>query len=199
MGSSLQITSRAPMHVKVTPQSAKSTRDKPERNKESEFEQMQPLTVWKKILTLQELQMALRKLKIMKSPGPDGITNDMLKHFGWTAQINLLDIFNLSWHDGTLPQIWREAIMTPVLKKGKDKKKAASYRPISLTSCLVKTLERIINSRLHWYLASESIIVPEQAGFIQLYSTEDQVKYLSQEIEDAFQERKLVLAGWIDL
>ena len=48
--------------------------------------------------------------------------------------------------------------MTPVLKKGKDKKKAASYRPISLTSCLVKTLERIINSRLQSRQDSDSSI-----------------------------------------
>ena len=54
--------------------------------------------------------------------------------------------------------------------------------------------------RLQWYLESKSIIVPEQAGFRQFYySIEDQVTYLSQEIEDAFQEQKLVLAGWIDL
>ena len=69
--------------------------------------------------------------------------------------------------------------MTPVLKKRKDKKKAISYtyRPISLASCIVKTLERIIKSRLQWFLESESIIAPEQAGFRQLYSTEDQVTY----------------------
>ena len=36
--------------------------------------------------------------------------------------------------------------MIPVLKTGKDNWKATSYRPISLTSCVVKTIEQIINN-----------------------------------------------------
>ncbi|KAK7114239.1 hypothetical protein V1264_000328 [Littorina saxatilis] len=89
--------------------------------------------------------------------------------------------------------------MIPILKKGKDPKKATSYRPISLTSCVVKTLERIVNERLRWYLESRNLLAPEQAGFRQFRSTEDQVTYLAQEVEDAFQEQKLVFVYWIDL
>ncbi|KAK7108946.1 hypothetical protein V1264_013079 [Littorina saxatilis] len=89
--------------------------------------------------------------------------------------------------------------MIPIHKKGKDKKKPASYRPISLTSCTVKTLERMVNQRLLWYLETENILAPEQAGFRQFHSTEDQATYLSQEIEDAFQEQKVLFATWIDL
>ena len=89
--------------------------------------------------------------------------------------------------------------MIPVYKKGKDKNKPASYRPISLTSCVVKILERIINVRLLWHLETENILVPEQAGFRQFRSTEDQATYLAQEIEDAFQAKEVLLASWIDL
>ena len=89
--------------------------------------------------------------------------------------------------------------MIPIWKKGKDKGKTTSYRPISLTSCVSKTMERIINLRMKWYLESEAIIVNQQAGFRQCHSTEDQATYLSQEIEDSFQDKKGVLAVWIDL
>nr|KAG5698510.1 hypothetical protein BaRGS_005905 [Batillaria attramentaria] len=123
----------------------------------------------------------------------------MLKHLRNTAVYKLLEIFNHSWQDGVLPQIRREAIMIPVLKKGKDRKKAASYCPVSLTSCVVKTLERIVNQRLVWYLQTKNILVPQQAGFRQFHSTEEQTTYLSQEIEDALQKQRLVLAAWIGL
>ena len=150
-------------------------------------------------ITLQELHTALRRLKKKKSPGPDNISNEMLTHLGNMATLKLLDIYNLSWKEGKVPQIWREATMVPVYKKGKDKKKASSYRPISLTSCVGKTMERIVNTRLMWYLETEDILSEEQAGFRQFRCTEDQATYLAQEIEDAFQEQKVLFATWIDL
>ena len=150
-------------------------------------------------ITLQELNTALNKLKIKKAPGPDGISNEMLQHLGNTASKKLLEIYNYSRTKGEVPQIWREATMKPVHKKGKDRKTASSYRPISLTSSIGKTTERIVNKRLMWYLETEDLLSQEQAGFRQFRSTEDQATYISQEVEDAFQEQKVVLATWIDL
>jgi len=149
--------------------------------------------------TCQELKGALKKLKLRKSPGPDGISNEMLRNMGVAAINKLLEIFKLSWEQGALPQIWKEATMMPIHKKGKDPKEPSSYRPISLTSCVVKTLERIVNDRLKWYLESKHLLAPEQARFRQCRSTEDQATLLSQEVEDAFQEQKLVMTTWIDL
>ena len=148
---------------------------------------------------MKELKKALNKLKKKKAPGPDNKTNEMLQHLGNTALQKLLDIFNLSWDNGELPQIWKEANMIPILKKGKNKSKAVSYRPISLTSCVCKTMERIVTQRMQWYLETESKIAPEQAGFRQHRSTEDQTTHLAQAIEDAFQAKKVMLAAFIDL
>ena len=156
-------------------------------------------TSMRQAFTLHELQTALRKLKLRKSPGPEGISNEMLKHLGNNTTLKLLEIFNYSWETGTLAQIWREAIVIPIYKKGKCKKKPASYRPVSMTSRIVKTLERMVNQRLLWYLETESILVKEQAGFRRFHSTEDQATYLAQEVEDAFQEQRVVLAAWVDL
>ena len=150
-------------------------------------------------LTLNELQTALKKLKAKKSPGPDHITNEMLTHLGGHAAKTLLSIFNLSWREGRLPQIWREAIMTPILKRGKNKQKAASYRPISLTSAVGKTMESIINQRMKWYLETNNLLANQQAGFRMFRSTEDQTTYLAQEVEDAFQAKKVTFVTWVDL
>ena len=150
-------------------------------------------------ITMAELKKAIKKLKKKKSPGPDGVTNEMLQHLGKSALEKLLDIFNLSWRQGQVPQCWKEARMIPILKKGKNKTNVQSYRPISLTSCVCKTMERIVNQRLQNYLESESIIVTEQAGFRQYRSTEDQTTHLSQVIEDAFQAQKVTLVTFIDL
>ena len=80
--------------------------------------------------------------------------------------------------------------MVPIHKPGKAKTEATSYRPISLTSCMLKLLERIINTRLKWFLETEKLLVPQQAGFREHQCTEDQTTYLAQQIEDGFQRKK---------
>ena len=89
--------------------------------------------------------------------------------------------------------------MIPILKKGKYPKQAASYRPISIISCGGKTMERVVNQRLKWYLETNDLLAPEQAGFREFRATEDQTTYLAQEIEDAFQEKKVTRVSLIDL
>ena len=146
-----------------------------------------------------ELEDALTMLKLRKAPGPDNITNEMLLHLGPCSKKKLLQLFNDGWRTGTAPQVWREAIMIPILKRGKDKSKAESYRPISLISCVGKLMERLINTRLVWYLEEKKHITPEQAAFRQDRSTENQITYIAQAIEHAFQDKKHTLAVWIDL
>ena len=49
---------------------------------------------------------------------------------------------------------WRFATVIPIPKPGKDHAEPTNYRPIALTNCLCKTMERMINKRLIWYLES---------------------------------------------
>ena len=149
--------------------------------------------------SIKEFEEALITLKTKKSPGPDKVTNEMLGHLGSKAKSKLLALYNNSWKTGHVPQSWREADMVPIYKKGKDRVNAESYRPISLTSCVGKLLERMINTRLVWHLEKNKIITPEQAGFRQHHSTEDQVAYIAQKIEDGFQDKQHTLTVWIDM
>ena len=55
--------------------------------------------------------------------------------------------------------------MIPILKKGTDPKQAASYRTISLTNCVGKTMERVVNQRLKWYLETNDILAPDKLAF----------------------------------
>ena len=89
--------------------------------------------------SVQELERAIAKLASKKAPGPDKITNEMIKHLGPKAKQILLKFINKTWEEGRLPSQWRTAIITPILKKGKSPSSPRSYRPISLTSCLGKT------------------------------------------------------------
>ena len=129
-------------------QQKEARREERERRKHISEEEAMELD-----LTLNELQAAIKQLKAKKSPGPDGITNEMLIHLGCFAMKTLLNILNLSWREGRLPQIWKEATMIPIPKQGKDKKKASS-----LTSVVGKPMERILNQRVKWYLETNQLL-----------------------------------------
>ena len=62
----------------------------------------------------------------------------------------------------------------------------ASFWPISLTSCVSQLFERIIPSRPLFFLKSNSILSPRQAGFHPGRSTLEQILFLSQSISDGF-------------
>ena len=123
----------------------------------------------------------------------------MLQRLGPTGKDVLLKLINLSWEKGELPQIWKNAHLVPILKKGKNPAEPKSYRPISLTSCIGKIAERMINRRLYWYLESTGQLGKNQAGFRRGKCTEDQLFRLTQGIQDGFQNKKHTLAVFVDL
>lgn len=54
------------------------------------------------------------------SPGKDQICYVMLKQLGKRSLLKLLELYNKVWKEGTLPNIWKEAIVIPIKKHGKD-------------------------------------------------------------------------------
>ena len=89
----------------------------------------------------------------------------MLKHLPRSGMDFLLHVFNLSWSSQSFPSIWKTSSIIPIQKMGKPLNSPASFWPISLTSCISKLFERIILSRLLFFLESNSILFPRQAGF----------------------------------
>ena len=114
-------------------------------------------------------------MKKRKSQGPDKVHNEMLQNLGSKAKILLLKLYNKSWTEGKLPTAWKLATINPILKKGKKAGEPKSYRPISLTSSIGKLCEKILNSRLYWWLESSGLISQCQAGFRSKSRTEDQL------------------------
>ena len=133
-----------------------------------------------------EFLAAASNLTSSTATGPDKVAYPMLKHLPRSGMDLLLHIFNLSWSSHSFPSIWKTSSIIPIHKMGKPLDSAASFRPISLTSCVSKLFERIMLSRLLFFLESNSILSPRQAAFRPGRSTLDQILYLSQSISDGF-------------
>lgn len=149
-------------------------------------------------ITYQELLEAIENSS-NTSPGPDTIPNIFLKKLPKKAYNTILEIFNIIWTEKVFPDIWRQAIVVPIPKPGKPKFDKGSYRPISLTCCLCKIFEKIINKRLRWYLENNNIITDSQSGFRQNCSTTDCLVSLETNILDAFDKKQSMLTVCLDL
>ena len=131
--------------------------------------------------------------------GPDKIHYQLLKHLPPESLSLLLDIYNYIWQSGNFPDYWSEATVIPIPKPGKDHSDPNNYRPIALTSCVCKTLERMINDRLVWYLESNNILTDIQCGFRKRRSTIDHLVRLESYIRDAFLNKQEVVSVFFDL
>ena len=102
----------------------------------------------------------------------------------------LKDILNNIWTTGDFPHQWRAATVIPIPKPNKDHADPNSYRPIALSSCLCKILERMINTRFIWYLEKCGILDRSQCGFRKHRSTVDHLVSLERYVRDAFAQKQ---------
>ena len=148
--------------------------------------------------TLREMLNQLEQCKD-SAPGPDGIMISMVEHLSVPAKSTLLTALNKLWESETYPDQWKKEIKLPFLKPGKDPSLPSSYRPISLTSCISKLFEKMVNHRLMWFLESNNILCPQQSGFRKNKSTIDSLTQLTCHIEKGFREKKHTVAVFFDL
>ena len=140
---------------------------------------------------------------IMKSQntavGPDEIHYEFLKQLSSCSLDFLLQAFNDVWVSGKFPTNRKLATIIPIPKPGKDNTDLSNYRPIALTSCLCKTLERMINTRLIWFLESNGLITNFQCGFRSKRSTSYHLVRLETFVLEAFIEKEHLTAVFFDL
>ena len=111
------------------------------------------------------VKLALASLNCSKSFGPDSIHPKLLVALSDNNEfINAVTtLFNECYIKGNIPSVWKTAYVAPLHKKG-SKLEAKNYRPISLTSILCKTYERLL--REHIFNFVEPLISSSQHGFL---------------------------------
>ena len=121
------------------------------------------------------------------SMGSDAMHPRLLRSLASELSLPLAIIFNSSLNTGILPVEWRSSMVVPIFKKS-SRYDPLNYRPISLTSVVCKSLERIIVSHLMDYLDSNQLLSSEQFGFRKAYSTCDQLlatyNYITSQVDD---------------
>ncbi len=108
----------------------------------------------------EDIESALRTLKLGKSSGPDGVSPEHTKYGGVSLKVWLKKVFNRILLLEEVPASMKEGLVIPVYKgQGKDPLLVNSYRGITLSSVLAKLLEIVLLQRLSPVL--EDLGVPD--------------------------------------
>ena len=97
------------------------------------------------------------------APGPDGIPAKMIKAAKHSFASMLSNILQNSLDSGDIPGILKLAFVKPI-HKGDSRSDPANFRPVSLTSHLIKTLERVVRKELVSYLENNKLMDVNQHG-----------------------------------
>jgi hypothetical protein len=139
---------------------------------------------------LEEIDEIVKKLKNNKAPGPDKITNRLIKKLPKRGLDYIQFIINSCLRLNYFPTTWKAASVIPIPKPNKNRTDPASYRPISLLSSISKILEKVMLNRLQRHIDHHKIIPDEQCGFRKGLSTNHQIHRVISSAHKALASKK---------
>ena len=107
---------------------------------------------------------AIDELDSFAATADEDIPASILKGCKEALSIPLTMLWKWSMTNGIVPPSLKEQFITPVYKKG-DKTDPENYRPISLTSHVIKVFERVVRKRMVVHLEANNLISDTQHGF----------------------------------
>lgn len=118
----------------------------------------------------------------------------MIKGLSRVYKGEVLKIFNHLFQKGEIPDLWRKYQVHFIDKPGK-----AKVRPISLSSCFGKVLERMLNERLIWWAETNDRIDSSQNGFRKGKSCIENLVQIVADIRGAMYEKEKAVAALLDI
>ena len=138
-------------------------------------------------ITEQDIQDAIKEIDENSSAGPDDIPALFLIKTKETISTPLKLIMRKSLDESIIPDTYKLANITPI-HKGGPKTKPEQYRPVSLTSHIMKVFERVLKKNIMLHLIKNNLINQEQHGFVPGRSTQSQLLVHYKDIYEAMEE-----------
>ena len=109
-------------------------------------------------------------------------------------------IVNISLQSSTVPDNFKQAIVTPLLKKPSlDIENMKNYRPVSNLSYVSKLTEKVVMSRFNAHLDTHKLREPLQSAYRAKQSTETALIKVLNDILCVVDDRQCVLLVLLDL
>lgn len=152
------------------------------------------------IFTEERVEWAIKSFKPFKSPGGDGIYPVFLQKGLLVLIKDLLGLFRASFAWGYIPVPWRDVTVVFIPKAGnRPSTEATSFRPISLSSFLLKTMEKIIDNYIRIELLIKVPLHKDQFAYQSGKSTISALHSLARKLEKAVEHKELALCTFVDI
>jgi hypothetical protein len=135
-----------------------------------------------KPITIEEVQNAIKFLKVNKPVGSVGIPAKFYKMFSEELSPILVKLFYLSLRNGQLPAILKKSYIKCLYKGKGSRSLCKNYRPISIISSTAKLFENIMYHRLSQFLENANQLSDSQHGYRHNRSTQSAVIQITNDI-----------------
>ena len=151
-------------------------------------------------ITVEQIQAAVRRAAPKKAPGPDGISNRVIRKALPLIEHHLQALMQASLDIGYFPKAFRTSTTVVLRKPAKpDYMKSKAYRPIALENTLGKVLESVIATVVSYLTEAYELLPKGHYGARPGRSTEDALMILSERIYKAWKEGQVFTALFLDV
>ena len=116
------------------------------------------------------VESKLKRVNSRKAPGPDNVCGRLLKSCSAQLCSVFSQLFSWSLRDCQVPSVWKNSIICPV-PKSRCPSELNDYRPVALTSIVMKCFERIVLKII--LSQTQHSLDPLQFAYRQNRSTDD--------------------------
>lgn len=155
--------------------------------------------VAQQIVTVEKTRWAINSFQPFKAPGGDEILPIMLQKGLPSLENKITHLLQASLALGYVPNSWRKVNVVFIPKPGKDADLPKSYRPISLSSFLLKTLERLVDIYIRETIDRSNPLHNLQFAYIKGKSTELAAHHLVTKIEKTLAWNQIALCAFMDI
>ena len=148
--------------------------------------------------TKEDIINEISNIKSDSAAGPDHFPALLLKECAVQLSEPLYILWRHSLDNGDIAPLLKKAIVCPIHKPNSQRNHPASYRPVSLTSHIIKCFERVVRSKLIKFLQENNLIPEDQHGFICGRSTLSQLLHYVEDIIRAWEEEKATDTVYLD-
>ena len=110
------------------------------------------------------IRWAINELDVNSAAGPDEVPAQLLKACAESLICPIKLLWKESIAQGIVPEYYKNSHVCPIYKKG-DRAIPGNYRPVSLTSHIVKLCERILRRVIIEFVETNRLLSSNQHGF----------------------------------